>query len=519
MVLLLKKNTTVLGSALAVMLVVLSSKFLGFLRQIIIASTYGAKLETDIYFLSNDFMVGVTGALTTALTTVFVTMYIESSIKKSREETNELASKMLTVFLLAGVVIVISVFALSPVIAKILAPAYKGRAMETLILYLRVFSFAFIFTAFQSIYTAILNANNSFAPGKLFGIFYNPISILAVVFFSKFFGVKTLIGAYFIANIIFTLVLKTMCRKLFKFRISFALKDESIKKLTILTGPLLLSNILIPLNNIADKSICSLLGEGVTSNYSYAFTLEQFITATLTATVGMILLSKFATYVSEGNTKMVIDTFKTAISTMIIILAYICAIACAEAKDIVSLVYFRGEFTASDVAHTSAALIGFSLGFALVAVREMYIRLHFSYQNTTLPMLANGSALVVNILLSLAFSRIIGVMGITLGTSLSVLTTVCILNKSVKKYIPEFRFRDMGKMCAKILAASVLTYISVKAFSNLLAINLVVKFALCSVLGFAVYTAALLALRCKELKEVVTSTVKSVKGRSLSAEN
>ena len=80
MVLLLKKNSTVLGSAAAVMLVVLSSKFLGFLRQIIIASTYGAKIETDIYFLSNDFMIGVTGALMTALTTAFVTMYIESRI-------------------------------------------------------------------------------------------------------------------------------------------------------------------------------------------------------------------------------------------------------------------------------------------------------------------------------------------------------------------------------------------------------------------------------------------------------
>lgn len=518
MVLLLKKNSTVLGSAAIVMLVVLSSKFLGFLRQIIIASTYGAKIETDIYFLSNDFMIGVTGALMTALTTAFVTMYIESSIKKSVEETNVLASKMLTVFLMAGIFIVILVFALSPIIAKILAPAYDGRAMKTLILYLRVFSFAFIFTAFQSIYTAILNANNSFAPGKLFGIFYNPISIIAVIALSDFFGVKVLIAAYFAANIIFTLVLKAMCRKLFKFHFSFASKDESIRKLAVLTGPLLLGNLLIPLNNIADKSICSLLGEGTASNYSYAFTLEQFITATFTATVGMILLSKFAAYVAEGNTKMVVSTFKTAISTMIIILAPICAVACAEAEDIVSLVYFRGEFTASDVIYTSSALIGFSLGFTLVAVREMYIRLHFSYQNTALPMLANAAALLINILLSLLLSKIIGVMGITVGTSLSVLVAVCILNKSVKRYIPEFRFREMGMMCAKILIASALTYVSVRVFSELFEMNLVVKFALCSVIGFAIYIAALSALKCKELKDAVIAMFDSVKGKHLSAE-
>ena len=54
----MKKEKTVIGSALLVILVVLSSKFLGFLRQVVIASSYGASAKTDIYFLSSDFMIG-----------------------------------------------------------------------------------------------------------------------------------------------------------------------------------------------------------------------------------------------------------------------------------------------------------------------------------------------------------------------------------------------------------------------------------------------------------------------------
>ena len=98
----MKKGNTVIGSAMLVMIVVLSSKFLGFLRQVVIASSYGASAKTDIYFLSSDFMIGLSGALLASLTTALVTIYIDISIKKDRSSANQVASKMLTLFLLIG---------------------------------------------------------------------------------------------------------------------------------------------------------------------------------------------------------------------------------------------------------------------------------------------------------------------------------------------------------------------------------------------------------------------------------
>ena len=70
----MKKNKTILGSAVLVMIVMLGSKFLGFIRQTVIAACYGSDVNTDIYFMSSDFMIGLSGALLSSLTTALVTI-------------------------------------------------------------------------------------------------------------------------------------------------------------------------------------------------------------------------------------------------------------------------------------------------------------------------------------------------------------------------------------------------------------------------------------------------------------
>lgn len=495
----MKKEKTVIGSAMLVILVVLSSKFLGFLRQVVIASSYGASATTDIYFLSSDFMIGLSGALLASLTTALVTIYIDISIKKDRSSANAVASKMLTLFLLIGGAFIILTNIFAPVIAKIIAPSYTLANHTELVKYLRIFSVTFIFTSFQSIYAAVLNANNSFVPGKLYGIVYNPIAILMVLLFSKRLDINALVIAYFLGNILQTLLLKTLCKDTFSFKPSLNFNDSNIKHLLWLSLPLLLSNIFIQLNGIVDKAICSVLGEGIASNYSYAYTLEQFITATITATLSLILLSKYATYVAENNTKMVIKTFKESLSGLIILLVPITIVACIMSPEIVQIVYMRGEFDEVAAYHTSRALIGFSIGFGLIAIREMYIRLHFSYQNTKTPMIANISAVFLNAILSIILAKFIGVMGVSLATSLSVVLTIYLLNRSIKKYIPDFKFSSMLKLIGKLAVSGVVTIFFATYLKNILDINILLKFLICAIGAFIVYLAMLILVRCKEL--------------------
>lgn len=507
----MEKKKTIIGPAILVMIVVLGSKLLGFIRQTVIAAVYGSNLDTDIYFMSSDFMVGLSGALIGSLTTALVTVYIDTKVKQSKEKANEIASRMLSMFILSSVIFIIGVNLFAPVIAKLLAPTYEGYALDKLILYLRLFSITFIFTSFQSIYAAVLNANDSFVPGKLYGIIFNPLAIIAVLLFAGSFGMIPLIGAYVVANLLQSLLLMHLCKKNFEFKFTPGFSDANIKHLIILALPLLISNIFIQLNAIVDKSICSTLGEGFASYYLYANTLEGFITTTITTTVSLLLLSKYATYVAEGDTKKVIKSFQDSITGLIILLAPITAIVCALSNEIVSIVYLRGEFTLIDASYTAKALIGFAIGFAIIAVREMYIRLHFSYQNTKMPMIANIISVVVNAVLSIILARFIGIFGVSFATSASAILTSMILNKSLKKYIPEFRFSSMKRMILKVIIASLLSFETVFILKNYVETNLLIKFALCSVMACVSYIACLGSIDCIEFVGFVKNIKSSFK--------
>ncbi len=508
----MSKKKSIILSAIVVIGVILGSKVLGFLRQVIIASSFGANFETDIFFVSSEFMTGLSQALISSLITALVTVYIDVTIKKSRREANSVASKMLVIFLLIGGGLVLLTNLFTPQLATLLAPSYSIEHRLELIRYLRFFSVAFIFTAIQSIFAAVLNANDSFAPNNYYGLLYNPLAILFVLLFGQKWGINALVLAFFVANTLQTFLLYLLSRKHFRFIPSFSLKDGHVRLLIHLSLPLLLSNVFIQLNVIIDKSICSSLGEGAASNYSYANTLEQFVTATITATMSLILLSKYATYVAKGDTPMVVKTFKNSIEGMVLLLAPITAVVMVQATDIVEIVYLRGEFDQTAAAITAKALIGFAPGLALVAIREMYIRLHFSYQDTKNPMIASGVACLINGILSLILARFVGVFGVSLATSLSVILTIWLLNRSVKKYLPEFRLSCMALFFCKAGIAALAGGAAAFGAAYLLkGASVILRFGAGTIACCLVYLPMLYLLRCREW----TDFIRELKGQLL----
>ena len=177
------------------------------------------------------------------------------------------------------------------------------------------------------------------------------------------------------------------------------------------------------------------------------------------------------------------------------------------AYDLVSIVYLRGAFDAAAAEQTARALTGFAVGFPLVAMREMYIRLHLAYQDTRRPMLANVAAVALNAALSIALAPLVGIFGIALATSLSVLLTIALLDRSTKRYLPRFRFAlllptlwrtALGGAAALCAALAVRGAVTVETPT---AASLLARFLLASVCAAAVYLAVLLAARCPELTE------------------
>ena len=411
------EKKSILKSSAAVIAVMLCSRVLGFLRQAVIAGAFGASGGTDIYFVSSEFVLNVAGALTGALTTALVTVYIAIREKEGREAAGELASKVLTLFLLtaSGMLLLLNVFATQ--VGSLLAPPYEAAELRELAKYLRFFSVGFLFAAFQSIYAAVLNANDVFVPGKLYGLIFNPLAMLAILLLGTRLGILSLVYAYYAANLIQMLLLYLQARKVFRFRPSAAVRDSRLRQVFFLALPILVSNLVIQLNEVIDKAICAYLGVGVASDYTYAHTLEQFVTGTFTISITLILLSKFADLAAREDRAGLESLLKKSVTAMVLILCPVALITVLCSRDIVTLVYMRGQFGEEEVRTTALALAGFAAGFPLVALREIFIRVHFAVQKTRWPMVISTVSVALNVLLSVILARWIGILGVTAATS------------------------------------------------------------------------------------------------------
>ena len=465
----------------------LASKALGFLRQAFIADAFGASASTDVYFIANDFMVNMSGAFTTALSTALIAVYIDVAARNGKQKAGHMVSRTLTVYLMvsASVAIILSLFA-QP-LGRLLMPVNNDAQLAQLVFYLRMFSVALVFSAIQAIYAAVLNANERFVHSKFYGLIFNPLAIAAVLFLGPYLEIRALIVAYYVANVLQTMLLHFSCRRTFSFRPVLRKTDDDLSQIWKLALPILISNVVVQLNGVIDKAICSLLGTGITSIYTYAHTLEQFVTGTFTATITMVLFPRIANTVSTGEEEQVRKLLDRAVKFLLVVLIPVALISVLCTKGIVALVYERGAFTKADTAATALALIGFAVGFPLVAVRELLIRVHVAYQQAKTAMTINILAVVLNVMLSLTLSRWIGIFGVTIATSLSALLSTILLLASLRKHLPVYRFRSTWTILLRTLPALALCAVAVLAAGQVPGLSLLFRVALQLAAGCAAY--------------------------------
>ena len=114
-------------------------------------------------------------------------------------------------------------------------------------------------------------------------------------------------------------------------------------------------------------------------------------------------------------------------------------------------------------------------------------------------MVANIAAVFLNAALSLLLAPYIGVLGVALATSLSVILTICLLNRSVKKYLPDFRFLAMRKLLIKLTVSGAATAATAILMRQLLQSSPIVEFLVCACASLLVYALSLILMRCEEL--------------------
>ncbi len=438
-----EKNILILKKMFSVTGVVVLSKLLGFAKQMVTAGEFGATIETDLISLSQNVIGDIDYLLVQVFLTAFVPIYV--GIKsRNKEDADRFVSNSLIIWLFISAVIVLGLELSAPIISNIIAPSYGKILQLRLTGYLRIYAPTISIMIVCAILNALLKANERFVPGEFISIIQSVVMIVLIRCFGQSIGVIILLIGYFAYTLADVLFLAVASRKEWKMLIKRPFYDSNIQQMISMSLPLLLGYSIVFVNQQVDKVIVSGLGDGIVTSVGYAAVLINLV-STLVSSVCSVVFTYVSQDVANGHEKRAAELVMRFFVFFTTILAPVSVLIIMNAADIVRIVYGRGSFSDKAVMDTAAALMGYGVSSAFYAYRDLFSRLHYSYKDSRRPMINSSIGIGFNILLSIVLSKYIGVLGVTLASSISMVICSVLNILSCRKHNRYIKFSGIVK--------------------------------------------------------------------------
>ena len=282
------KTTTIL------MVITLISKVFGFARETIIARYFGGGMEADAYFMAVSIPNLVFASIGASISTTFIPLYTQLMSADGKKVAHTFANNILNIISIICCVLLVLSIIFSPNLVNLLAPGFSGEIYDLTVNITRILFIGSMFNMISSVFTGILQSNESFLGPALVGFPYNIAIILGCIFFARSYGVYALAIATLIGTIGQIILKMSFMKGKYSYEPIVDFKDPNVKKLLILVIPVLIGTAIGQINTIVDKALASNLEQGSISAINYSNRLIGFVQGIFISSVITVIYPFFS---------------------------------------------------------------------------------------------------------------------------------------------------------------------------------------------------------------------------------
>ena len=439
----------------------LSGKFLGFIKDVVLASFFGAGVRTDAYFIANLIPGLVWLAILTTISAAFLPQYVKL---KQAGEGEEIAFTQQAVRLYCYLALFLAVvgFVFAKQIVQLSAHAATSETQQLAVTLTRIMVIGFIFTGYVGIQNVLQQVHGRFLSPLVVPVTNNMIMISAIIIASYFDNIAIAVAGAVLAWLLQAPIQRWQTRHMYTVQFEWRVSKQTWRRLSLLSVPIALAVFLDQLNIFIGITIASGFGPGAISHLNYASRLALFAAGLFSWLVSYFFFPSLAENAAKEDHAANGRLLTRGLSIILLTTAPIAAVGLAMRTEIVTLIYGRGAFTAKDVTETAMVFGFYGLGIIFISMREMLNRTFFSYQKTVTPLLIGVGAAIVNLAVSLILSRQIGVAGIAVGATAGALFFSIFQIGLLRMWKPVLITRQLGMIFAIAVAASVISYASAR---------------------------------------------------------
>ena len=473
----ISENRKVTRAAGVVGVATLLSRLFGYLRDMVLASFFGAGMTADAFiaaFRIPNLMRRLFGE--GSLSVAFVPVFTETLLKGGREDGLRLAVSALKLLLVClSVVSIIGVVA-APTIIQVVVPGFSDLP-EKIGLTVTLTRVMFPYVALIGLVAlcmAILNVLGHFAAPAIAPVLLNLAMIVAVFTASRFSDSETVQVAGLAAGVLLGGILQLALQLpyLYKHGVRFwartGLWHPAMKKVGMLMLPTIFGAAVYQINLLVGTLLASLLPEGSVSYLYYADRLVQFPLGIFAQAAATAVLPSLSRQAAGGDQAGMGDTFGHAMSLVLFITIPAMVGLIVLREPIVALLFKRGAFDAQTTRLTSDALLYYALGLWAFAAVRIVVSTFYAMQDTRTPVKTATISIAANILLGTVLMGPMKHCGLALATSLASAVNLVLLVVVLRNKLGAIRWRLIFSSGLKTLAASGFMALGVVMISRLL---------------------------------------------------
>lgn len=503
----MKKNIAI------IMFVTIFSKFFGFFREIALSYFYGASAVSDAYLIAQTIPNVIFAFIGTGLATTFIPIYNKVMKEKGDQEANRFVSNLVNVVLFLTTLIIAFVLSFTPQVVKLFASGFDAQTMSLAVLFTRISIFGIYFSGMIYIFNSYLQIKDNFMIPAMIAIPMNLVAILSFFIASETddrilaFGIVT----SFLVQLLF--ILPSVWKNKLRYKLIFNLRDSYLKEIIILSVPVIVGVSFNQLSTLIDKNIASTLAVGGISALNYADRINGFVQGLFVVPIITVIYPNLSKIIVEKNEEGLRKLIKNAMVTisLLVIPATIGIMVLAE--PVVELLFLRGEFDKVASVMTSQALFYYAIGILGYAFASIFARVYYSFNDTKIPVINGAIGVTIDIILNMILSRIIGIRGLALSTSISSIIIAVLHMIRLKKYTQSIGFRDILVKMAKITFVAgimaIATRFSFDLLVNSFSQNMSVLLSIA--IGAAVYGIGILFMKLEEVMQLLDLVKRKLK--------
>jgi putative peptidoglycan lipid II flippase len=422
----------------------LLSRILGFVRDFVIARTFGAGLATDAFFVAFKLpnllrRMFAEGAFSQA----FVPILGEYKNKRDEADTRTLIDHVATLLSIALFAITALGIAIAPLLVWISAPGFAADAgkFELTVTLTRITFPYILFMSLVALSGGILNSWSKFALPAFTPVLLNVAFIGMALFAAPYFDPPVLVLAWavFVGGLLQLAIqipalkrIRMLPRPSLNWRAAWA--NPGVRRILGLMVPALIGVSVAQISLLINTIFASFLKTGSVSWLYYADRLMEFPAGLLGAALGTILLPSLARHHASENLIEYSKLLDWGLRLTLLLAAPAALALGILAVPLISTLFFHGAFSADDVFQTRNALIAYAVGLTGMILVKVLAPGFYARQNVKTPLRIAMISLAATQAMNLAFIGWIEHAGLALSIGLAACLNAGLLYRGLRQH-------------------------------------------------------------------------------------